>query len=169
MKEIWKDIEGYSGLYQVSDLGNVKALGNGNSNNSKERILKTNKNHKGYLLVGLSKQGKRKQHLVHRLVAMAFIDNPNNLEQINHRDECKTNNASSNLEWCTNEYNINYGTHNQRVAESNSKRVLCVETNKIYPSVKEATRQLGLSKGNISHCCNGRYKTAYGFHWKYVS
>jgi hypothetical protein len=109
-----------------------------------------------------------KTHLVHRLVASAFIENPNNYPIINHRDEDKTNNASSNLEWCDYKYNNNYGTRNQRAATSLSKQVFCVETNKIYPSTIEVERQLGFAHTNISKCCNGRYKQAYSFHWRYV-
>lgn len=167
--EIYKDIEGYEGLYQVSNLGRVKSLGNGDSNASKERILKPYKAKGDYLLVDLHKQGKRKQHLVHRLVAMAFIDNPNNLEQINHRDEDKTNNSIQNLEWCDRKHNINYGTRNQRVAEKLSKQVLCVETGVIYPSAHQVERELGFANTYISAVCIGRYKQAYGYTWRYVN
>lgn len=164
MKEIWKDIEGYFGLYQISTHGNVKSLKFG-----KEKILKPTKNKYGYLQVGLSKDGKLKIYKVHRLVAENFIENPKNLEQINHRDEDKTNNHVTNLEWCTPKQNINYGTHNQRVAEKLSKQVLCVETGKIYTSTMEVKRQLGFGNGNIVKCCNGKRKTCGGFHWRYVS
>lgn len=173
MIEIFKDIEGYENLYQISNKGNLKSLGNDKTR--KEKKIKLLKRKNGYLKVGLYKQGKRKFYLVHRLVAQAFIPNPDNLEQVNHKDEVKTNNNVTNLEWCTRLYNNNYGTHNQRSAESNtnhpntSKKVLCIETGKIYPSTGEVERQLGLSRGNISSVCTGRYKTCGGFHWKYVS
>lgn len=114
MEEIWKDIEGYEGLYQVSNFGNVKGVKRvikraNNSNFSvKEHLLKIRYNHKGYKMVWLSKQGKQKFCSIHRLVAKAFIPNPNNLPQVNHKDEDKTNNHADNLEWCTNAYNINY-------------------------------------------------------------
>ena len=170
--EIWKDIEGYEGLYQISNLGNVKSL---NYNKTgKERILTPQKNNKSYLKVGLCKQAKSKTYKIHRLVAQAFLPNQNNLPQVNHKDEDKQNNAASNLEWCTNKYNSNYGTRNKRVAESNinnpkrSKQVLCVENGVIYPSTMELQRQLGLPQQNISHCCNGKRKTCGGFHWCYV-
>lgn len=162
--EIFKDIKGYEGLYQVSNLGNVKALGNGGSNASKERILKPAKDKKGYLMVWLCKEGKRKMCKVHRLVGMVFLSNPNNLPEINHRDEDKTNNNVTNIEWCDRGYNVNYGTRNQKV----SKQVLCVETNKIYPSTMEVQRELGFANQNISKCCNGKCKTYKGFHWQYV-
>ena len=175
MKEIFKDIEGYENLYQISNQGTVKSLGNGKSR--KERILKPAKDKKGYLRVGLCKQGKRKMYLVHRLVTSAFIENPNNLPQVNHKDEDKTNNNVENLEWCDAKYNNNYGTRNERSAESNTnnpkqvkqcKQVLCLETGVVYPSTSELEREFGFSKGNISSACNGKLKTAYGFHWKYV-
>lgn len=165
--EIYKEIEGYEGIYQVSNYGNVKSLGNDKTR--KEKVLKPQKHNYGYLMVSLNKQGKHKLHFVHRLVAEAFIDNPNNYEEVNHKDEDKTNNSVINLEWCTRLYNHNYGTINQRIAESRSKPVICLETGKIYPSLKEVQRQLGFSQGNISNVCNGKQQTAYGFHWKYVS
>ena len=174
MIEIWKDIEGYYGLYQISNLGRVKSLNYRRT--GKEKILKQAKTKLGYLFVFLKhKQEKAKPYYIHRLVAEAFIDNPNNLTEINHIDEDKTNNASSNLEWCTRLYNINFGTRNERsrISRTNdikrSKQVLCVETGKIYPSTKEVQRQLGFRQGNISKCCNGKGKTAYGHTWKYVS
>lgn len=173
MKEIWKDVEGYEGCYQVSNFGRVKSLGNGKTHNSSERILKGN-NIKGYLVVNLSKEGNKKQYLIHRLVAQAFIPNPNKLLQVNHIDEDKTNNKVSNLEWCSAKYNMNYGTRTQRVVENNtnhpnkSKKVICIETGKIYVSTMQVERDLGFAHTNISYACTGRYKTAYGFHWKYI-
>ena len=154
MIEIFKDIEGYED-YQISNLGNVKSLRFG-----KEKILKPVKDGKKYLCVVLYKQGKHKMCKVHRLVAQAFIPNPNNYQQVNHKDEDKTNNQVNNLEWCDCQYNIDY---------SQSKQVMCLETGKIYPSTMEVHRQLGFSQGYISLACNGKHKTAYGFHWKYVS
>lgn len=176
MTEIWKDIEGYENLYQVSNLGRVKSLGNGNARNpnfQKERIMKARDN-KGYLQVGLSKDGKKKRYQIHRLVAIAFIQNPNNLPQVNHISEDKTNNRVDNLEWCSAKYNINYGTRNKRMSESltnnpkRSKKVICVQTGVIYPSVRQVERELGFNQSNISSVCAGIYKTAYGFNWKYI-
>lgn len=152
--EIWKEIEGYEGLYEVSNLGNVKSL-----NKRKGRILKPAKNNKGYLYVNLFKQGKVKKHFVHRLVAKAFIENPDNLPQVNHKDEDKTNNNISNLEFCDCQYNIDY---------SQSKQVLCVETGLIYTSTNEVERELGFRNQNISSACNGKLKQAYGYTWRYV-
>lgn len=103
-KEIWKDIDGYEGLYQVSNLGNVKSLTN-RSNHKEEKILKLNTNGK-YYLVNICKNTKKKTLLIHRLVAKAFIDNPNNLPQINHINGNKLDNRVENLEWCTCRENI---------------------------------------------------------------
>lgn len=110
--EIWKDIEGYEGLYQVSNMGNVKSLNYKRS--GKERLLKPRKNKLGYMFVGLYKDNKPKNFRVHRLVAMTFLENPNNLSCVNHKDENPSNNHVDNLEFCTHEYNMNYGTIKER-------------------------------------------------------
>lgn len=186
MEEIWKDvgvIKGvdFSGLYMVSNFGNVKSLNyNGTG---KEKVLKPSKNkYNGYLQVCLYKKGKRKMYLVHRLVAEAFIPNPNNLPFINHKSEIKSQNNAENLEYCGHLYNCNYGTRNKRMTEKlkgkyntkTSKPVLQIDknTNEViaeFPSVAEAIRQLGYSTGNISACCLGKLKTYKGFIWKYAS
>lgn len=120
--EIWKDIEGYEGLYQVSNMGNIKRVEHEDYRCRqgyrvfKERILKPYISTKGYKRVNLSKNNKKKEVPVHRLVAMAFIENPNNYPQINHKDENKFNNNVDNLEWCTCKYNNNYGTKSQRIS-----------------------------------------------------
>lgn len=171
--EIWLDVVGYVGLYKVSSAGRVKSLKFG-----KERILKPAPNGSGYLLVNLYKDGKMKTMKVHRLVATAFIPNPDNLPFINHKDENKANNRVENLEWVTASYNINYGTRNERVAKSLtngklSKPVLQIDkdSNEViatYPSAREVERQLGFDKGYISNCCNGKYKQAYGYLWRFA-
>lgn len=115
MKEMWKDILGYEGLYQVSNLGDVRSLKYAGGN--KVKMLKQ-ATVNGYKRVSLVKNGKGKNYLVHRLVAIAFIPNPDNLPIVNHKNEDKTNNNVNNLEWCTQEYNINYGTRNERASES---------------------------------------------------
>lgn len=172
MEEIWKDIQGYEQLYQISTLGNVKSL---NYNNTgKEKLLKPSKITDNYLQVSLHKQGKRKMYLVHRLVALHFIPNPNNLSEINHRDEDPSNNVISNLEWCDRKYNNNYGTRTEKSTKSNtnhpnkSKQVMCVETGVVYPSTMEIQRQLGFAHSHISKCCTGKKKQAYNYTWKYV-
>ena len=176
-KEIWRDISGYPG-YQVSNLGRVKSLERkvkhmNSYRTVKEKILNTRKFKNGYLVINLHNKGKRKTMTVHRLVCEAFIPNPNNLQYVNHKDECKTNNNVENLEWCTIEYNCNFGSRNERISKTNtngkkSKAVICIETGKIYPSAREIQRQLGFNQGNISKCCIGEKKSAYKFHWKYV-
>lgn len=115
MDEIWKDIEGYEGKYEVSNLGNVRSLNYRGTGGIK--LLKQGTT-RGYKLTCLYKNGKGKQYWVHRLVAIAFIPNPNNLPVVNHKDENPSNNNVNNLEWCTQEYNINYGTARKRASES---------------------------------------------------
>lgn len=172
MEEIWKYIVDYEDLYQISNKGNVKSLENNKT--KKEKILKQPVDKDGYLFVCLCKNGKIKNFKVHRLVAEAFIQNPNNLPQVNHKDENKQNNCVENLEFCTAKYNNKYGTKNKRIAEKLSKPVLQIDktTNEViseFTSIMEVERQLGISCSNISECCNNKphHNTAYGFKWKY--
>ena len=165
MNEIWKPIKDYENYY-VSTLGRVKSTKQWNG--SCERILKQGISNKGYSVVALCKNGKPKSFNVHRLVANAFIPNPNNFDQINHINENKTDNRVENLEWCTSSYNMAYGTRLSKQIKKCSKPVLCVETNIIYPSAADAARKLSLNQGNISNCCLGKNKTCAGFHWYYV-
>ena len=177
-KEIWKDIEGYEDDYMISSYGRVrsvdrmKTLSNGVKRLQKGRILKPAKDKDGYLLCILSKNGIHTMCKVHRLVAQAFIPNPYNLPQINHKDENKANNCVDNLEWCDGKYNANYGTRNKRSAEKKLKPVLKIdkETNEViaeYPSLIETGKQTGFSVWNISACCLGIRKSTGGFKWKY--
>ena len=127
MQEIWKDIEGYEGCYQVSNLGRVKSLDRnvkGNKSNyiRTGKILSPKTHRNGYLVVGLCTDRKIKMYYIHRLVAQAFLPNLDRLPQVNHKDENKTNNNVENLEWCSAEYNTNYGTANDRRCESLKKR-----------------------------------------------
>ena len=149
--EQWRDIEGYEYLYQVSNEGRVKSLNYRHT--GRDKLLKPQSNNKGYLQVNLYKDRKRKHQNVHRLVAEAFLPKPDGYTQVNHKDEDKTNNTvwinedgsvdleKSNLEWCINEYNYNYGTRIQRIAEANSKRVYQYTLNgelvKIWSSANE--------------------------------
>lgn len=174
MEEKWKDILGYEGLYQISNLGRVKSLERTDSLNRivEEKILKPRKDKGGYLMVNLSKDGKLKTFKVHRLVALHFLPNPNNYTEVNHIDENKENNAVSNLEWCDRKYNINYGTALKRSAEKQSKQVIQydLEGNEIarFPSTIEIERQYGFSHRHIGKCCLGKYKTAYHYKWQYA-
>ena len=166
MTEIYKDIPGYEGLYQVSNLGNVYGV------KRKHQIAK-NDNGNGYLYVRLSKNGKVKNHYIHRLVAIAFIPNPTNLPEVNHKDENKQNNTVENLEWCDDIYNTNYGTARERMIKAQSKPVNQYKLNgdfiKSWNSIAKIESALGFSRGNISKCCSGKYKTAYSYKWRYAN
>lgn len=178
MKEIWKAVEGYEDYYEVSSYGNVRSLdrivvySDGRKRLHKGSMLKPDKNEDGYLRIRISKSDKVKAVLIHRLIAQAFIPNPSNLPEVNHKDENKTNNCVDNLEWCTRLYNINYGTRNEKVAVKLSKPVFQIDkiTNEViteYPSAAEAVRQLNIGNGSISRCCNGKQKTYKGYKWKF--
>ena len=172
-KEYWKPVVGYEGLYEVSNWGRVKSL---NYNHTgKGKILKQNQIMNGYKSVMLCKDGKRKNYLVHRLVAEAFIPNPDNLPQVNHKDENKTNNNVDNLEWCDAKYNHNYGTINERISKSqiNGKRSkIVIQYNldgtfvREWPSTMECGRN-GYDQSSVADCCRGKLKTYKGFLWEY--
>lgn len=177
MKEIWKDIAGYEGLYQVSSIGNVRSMnyrGHGVIKNLTPKV-----NNRGRLWVDLRKNGSSKCFLIHRLVAAAFIPNPNNYPQINHIDEDTKNNMVENLEWCTALYNVRY--YNERHQDKRSaprgpnpniKPVNQISKTgqivKTWPNSKEVMRELGWSDWSISECCRGNRKSAYGFTWQYA-
>ena len=176
--EIWKNIKGYEGLYQISNMGRVKSLERkiphwrGGERVQKERILKQVVTHNGYLRVGLRVDGKQKMLRVHRLVCEAFHENPDNKSDVNHINENKTDNRACNLEWCTRIENCNHGTRNERVAKALSKPIGQYTRDgdlvKVWQSTNEARRQAGFSQGAVSEVANGNRKTAYGFIWKYV-
>lgn len=172
INEVWKDIVGYEGLYQVSNLGRVKSL---NYYKTKTpAILKLRIAHKryNYMDITLCKNGVKKRHKVHRLVAMAFIPNPNNLPQINHKDCDVTNNCVDNLEWCTAKYNINYGDRGIKFGIKVGHKVAqCdLEGNiiRIFYSIKEAARVLNLKDTNIVATLKGKQKKCGGFLWKKI-
>jgi hypothetical protein len=169
MIEIWKDIEDFEGMYQVSSFGRVRSLDRQVRNGHgyyvrRGRMLKPRATSNGYLQVALSNQT---QKLVHRLVADAFIPNKDNLPQINHKDENKKNNHLENLEWCTPAYNNCYNGRSQRIAEKRKKAVRCIETGQIFKSIKEAEKAVGVV-GSITPCIHGRTKTAAGHRWETV-
>lgn len=121
MEEIWKPILNFEGLYEVSNLGRIRSLGNYTHKGT--HIKKPTKTEKGYLKIQLYKDGKRFSFRVHRIVAEAFISNPNNLPEVNHKDENKLNNSVANLEWCDHVYNQRYGTRNQRISKTMKSRI----------------------------------------------
>lgn len=171
MEEIWKPI-GYDG-YEVSNFGRIKSYKYDKVNG---KIMHPSKDTKGYLQLDLQLDGRKRQnrvHLaVHRLVAQAFIPNPDNLPQVNHKDEDKTNNHVDNLEWCTNEYNCHYGTKSERVAQKRRKSVYSVDEDgniENFAGVRVAARAMtgepNAGGTNITRAINGVQKTAYGRKW----
>lgn len=188
--EIWKDIEGYEGLYQVSNLGRVKSLGNNKSR--KEKIMKLSKNKGNYLHVVLNKGGKAKTCKVHRLVAFAFIPRVEGKTHVDHIDGNRQNNVYTNLRYCTPKENNNFDLYRKHRSEvqkgeksylygktgelhPKSKAVLCIELNKIYGSIREAGRELGINQSSIGKCCLGKVQSAgkhpvtgERLHWKYI-
>ena len=168
MEEKWIDIKGYEGYYQISDLGRVKRLA-GSPKCKTDRILKPGSQKTGYLFVTLHKDGIGKMYRVHRLVLENFnpIENMKNL-QVNHKDEIRTNNMLSNLEWVTATENINYGNRAKKYIETRGHKIRCIETNIIYNSLREAERETGCAHNHISECVRGLTKTCGGFHWEYV-
>ena len=157
--EVWTDIKGYEGKYQVSSKGRVWHV-------LKQRYIKGRVDKDGYKIVILyAKNGKRKFEKVHRLVAINFIgEPPKGKTQVNHKDENKQNNCVENLEWCNNKYNCNYGNRNKKI----STPVYCVELDRIFYGSRQAERELGIDHSSIIKCCKGKIETCGGYHWKYT-
>lgn len=176
--ECWKDIVGFERLYQISDAGNVKSLPRSVAVRNgfrvtPEKIIKPQLNSDGYLEVELHANNKVTKRTVHSLVAEAFIPNPCNLPILNHKDEDKQHNFANNLEWCTNNYNLHYGTITERKQASALCRAV-IQTNKDgefiqqHISLSAAARALGKNSASlIRRCCEGVNKTAYGFIFRY--
>lgn len=159
---LWKVINEFP-KYSVSDDGRVK-------NNKSGKVLTPHPDSNGYLSVSLCRDGKHFTRRVHRLVAEAFIPNPLNLHDINHKDGNKNNNSSSNLEYCTRSYNMlhSYRTLGKRPRSTDRKAVLCIETSVVYPTVEAAAKAVGRSSMAIRKCLYGWTKTAAGRHWRDV-
>lgn len=170
MLEIWKDIKGYEGLYQISNYGKVKSLKRG-------ILLKPCTNHKGYLSVVLYKKSEKCCKRIHRLVAEAFIPNSNNKPQVNHIDCNKHNNKVDNLEWCDNSENqihafknrlqTNTGNNNPRARRINQYD-LNGDFIKTWESIYDIINTLQFNRSTIWRCCTGRYKQGKGYIWRYV-
>ena len=162
MIEIWRDIKGYEGLYQVSNCGRVRSSYKGG------RILKPNLSFYGYWRVQLWRGGKGRSIYVHRLVAQAFIPNPDGKPQINHINGIKTDNRVENLEWCTNMENQ---LHASKTDLKSTVKILQLDRNgnviKEWPSMVQAAQSVGVSKESIFACCNGLSKTSKNFIWRY--
>jgi hypothetical protein len=170
--EIWKDIKGYEGMYQVSSLGRVKSLERTTKNQycKSNYIMKLTIQKSGYKRIGLYKGRKQNYYSIHRLVAEAFIPNPNHLPCVNHKDENQLNNNANNLEWCDYKYNNCYGTRLLRVSNTKKKKVAQYDKNdnliKIWDSEQDAIKTLGISN-HIYDVCNNLRKTCGGFKWKF--
>lgn len=159
--EIWKDIPGFP-EYQISNLGRVMSFKNQYGHGP--RIIYGETTRSGYIQVSLNK----KRYKIHRLVAMAFIPNPDGLPQINHKNEIKTDNRAENLEWCTGKYNVNYGTGILRRSITRGKPVRCNETGEIFISCNDAGRKMNLDFSHIAKCCRGELSAHKGFHFEYL-
>ena len=164
-KEIWKDILGYEGKYQVSNWGRVKSLimWTGTCYIEREKIIKPIKNKDGYMKTFLSKDGKVKTLATHRLVAEAFIPNPDGFSEVNHKDEDKTNNCADNLEWCTRKYNARY-SHCRKVIGIKIESGLIVE----FEGMKIAEEITGVDHRHISRVCTGYRESSGGWKWLYA-
>lgn len=170
MVEIWKDIPGYEGKYQVSNLGNVIALNYAKS--KKAKYLKQ-WDSRGYKYVVLYNKIKNKynSYNIHRLVALLFLENPENLPEVNHKDENPSNNHVDNLEWCSHKYNMNYGTNRKRMGIKHWKSVNCYDLYgnfiKSYKSMTE-TKNDGFNLTGVFNCCRGKQQSHHGYRFEYA-
>lgn len=177
MVEIWRDIKGFEGYYQVSNMGNIKTVKRIVSFGKNKRIvveeLKTLVDDKdGYKDIILYKNGEHRHVKVHRVVAETFIPNPKGYKEINHKNENKADNRVENLEWCSRKYNNDYGNRTKSTRETQSVRINQYSLDgvfiKSWLGARIIERVLGFSNANIIKCCKGKAHTAYGFIWKYA-
>lgn len=147
--------------YLIFDDGRVWSL-------AKHLFLKPRITWGGYYSVGLKNNGKSTTRFIHRLLAEAFIPNPNNYKVVNHKDENKLNNSLNNLEWCDAKYNTNYGTGIERRSISQGKKVRCIETGIVYNTIAEAERATGIPHSSIGLVCRGKHSQTHNTHWEYV-
>lgn len=165
-KEIWRPIENFPN-YEVSNYGRIKNVLSGN-------ILSPYKNENGYMIISLHNgSGNNRKYRVHRLVAEAFIPNPNNYPIINHKDENKSNNHVSNLEWCNKSYNALYGSTQSKLRAHKIQPIQMIDNStgeviKEFDSIKSASELTGIHRGYISNVCRGKHKTAHGYIWRYI-
>lgn len=164
MEEIWRNIEGWPD-YQVSNYGRFKSF----KRCPEGKLLSPYLNQYGYLNIHLRARGKNKVLQCHRVVLSTFNPIPDaDTMEVNHKNENKQDNRLSNLEWATRIENVRYGTGIIRRVIAQSRKILCVELNKIFDSVKDASEQMHVNYGNLTSCCNGKLKTVGGYHWEYV-
>ena len=161
MMEIWKDIENYEGLYQVSNLGNVKSLPR---SRTKGGLLSPNSNGHGYLTVQLSKKGKKRRFYIHRLVATAFLQNEENLPEVDHVNGNRADNRASNLQWISNVENL----RKKETGIGIPRRIICIETGEIFESVAAAAKAVNRGKDTMSYHLRGKTQTCAGKHWEYA-
>ncbi len=173
--EVWKQIEGFSGFYQVSNYGRVKSIDritrNGRHKKAllKGKLLKQNKFRNGYLFVGLHDNGFFKTCRVHRIVATTFIPNPKGYSEVNHKNGIKTDNRACNLEWCTRKGNMEHAKANGLTQEKGVIQYKQQNPISVYKSLTEASKITGIPQSNISNCISGKLKTTGGFSWKAVN
>ena len=158
-----KDIKGFEKEYAITEDGKVWSY-------KSKKFLAPHIVNSGYYQIRLCKDGIYHRYYLHRLVCEAYIPNPDNLPEVNHKDENKTNNHMDNLEWCTHSYNNNYGTHSKRAGEKHRRPVYCIELDKAFTSMRIAADELNLNYQILSFVLSGKYrnKTCGGYHWQYL-
>lgn len=178
MLEEWKPIKGYEGIYEVSNLGRVKRIKE-SPNRHYGKILKLRDNGHGYLRVGLRDSSKQQHKLIHKLIAEAFIPNPDKKPYIDHIDGDILNNRIDNLRWCSQKENCNNPVSRERYKSAKTglygilhpgvKPIICIELGRLFWGVREAERVFMISANRISKVVNGKAKTAGGYHWRYAT